>query len=152
MKNKRTHCSDSHEKIILKEMKHLFEDNNYYYSKPPGFWYQIDDDWERWCKDEDFHCGKFKHEIIINDCNILIIDTLEKFEKFVDEYSTTDLKCWKFNKLKVEKLINNYDGLEISHYFYEYRLNVHWYYSWDCASGVIWTPRNATVNYLCERL
>lgn len=23
-----------------------------------------------------------------------------------------------------------------------------WYYAWDCASGVIWRPRNATVTYL----
>ena len=43
-----------------------------------------------------------------------------------------------------------YDGVEISPYQWKRRLaiNFMWYYGWDCASGVIWRPKNTIVKYI----
>ena len=40
-----------------------------------------------------------------------------------------------------EKVAAKYDGLIITPYIWQRRMELNWYYTWDCASGCIWNVR-----------
>lgn len=116
-------------------------ENKYKYFKPNGLWVSDDDDysWKEWCKDNDFRVEKLKYktEIILKPCaNILIIDTLDKLDAFHNEYDGDNDRFGLAWPLVAER----YDGIIISPYRHERRLQYLWYYGWDCASGCIWNP------------
>lgn len=140
---------DSH---LTKIKDFTLQDNVYTNSsssdKPKGLWYQINNSWEDWCKYNmpqwlgESNRGAYKVNLEIDKTNVLVINTLEKFDSFRDIY------CSKhpYRPFDVESFINwervaqQYDGIEITHYLYERRLykNCEWYYGWDIASGCIW--------------
>lgn len=113
--------------------------------KPNGLWYQINGSWEEWCKYNmpqwlgPNSRGAYKVNFEIDKTNVLVIETLEEFDLFHNIY------CSPHPFLKSESFINwkkvseTYDGIEISDYFFERRLEEHcsWYYTWDVASGCI---------------
>lgn len=122
--------------------------------KPPGFWYEVDGDWRRWCEGEGFGSERLQHmhRVELNECKILFIDTLKKLDEFHRKFHmhrplTPDYSLITINWPTVAEL---YDGLEIAPYQWARRLthDFMWYYGWDCASGVIWRPKNATVFYV----
>jgi hypothetical protein len=139
----RTHCS--HFKVDSINLYPVEQIKNY---KPKGFWYEVDNDWQRWTDEEDFHCGEYVFKVELNDCNILLIDTLPKLDEFHSQFYIGDrLSLRGIDWAAVAK---KYDGVEIAPYQWERRLALDfmWYYGWDCASGVIWEPKNAKVEYI----
>ena len=135
---KRSHLShhpDLH--LGLSDVIHT-QGNRY---KPAGFWYQIDNSWKNWCEAEDFGTGDdYSNEYIfdIDLSKILIIDTPEKFIDFHNKYSITDKMLYGNKTINWKKVSNDYDGIEITHYLYQFRMEPQymWYYGWDVASGV----------------
>jgi hypothetical protein len=115
--------------------------------KPNGLWYGIGPSWIEWCLSETEWVHPFVHEVIVNENRILKIDNIEDFEKFESEYQTPNAFLEGFPiprssrlsfYINYPKLAEKYDGIEISPYLHEKRLDSVWYYGWDCASGCIW--------------
>ena len=143
----RTHLSKTAEPIVLKEVDATERGSGCY--KPKGFWYQVDGDWLRWCEAEDFGHGSHVHSLDLNDCTVLLIDTLRKLDNFHRRFSRIKRPGrYAIPEINWGKLSSLYDGLEIAPYRWERRLEFSWYYGWDCASGVIWRPKNAVLRYV----
>lgn len=120
--------------------------------KPRGFWYEVNGEWREWCGAENFGTGRYIHEVQLNDCNVLIIDTATKLDRFHNDFQIVQQLSPKFALIEIDwkRVSDNYDGVEIAPYQYQRRYKFMWYYGWDCASGVIWRPKNATVTYVGE--
>jgi len=130
--------------------------------KPIGIWYGIGDSWIDWCVSEGFGgIHQYIYEVVVNESRILTIDNMRDFEKFENEHH--DLADWRKELQKADNLIfqelmlctgrksyldsmnygnvaKSFDGIEITPYQWEKRLESMWYYGWDCASGCIWNP------------
>jgi hypothetical protein len=84
-------------------------------------------------------------ELDVNPSDIMVIQTLEDFNRFEDKYIyhyDADIKGYPYliESVDWKEVAKNHAGLEINPYFWEKRLNskTNWYYGWDMASGVIW--------------
>jgi hypothetical protein len=123
------------------------------FHKPAGFWYEVDGDWRRWCYDEGAFLDSLRHfhAVELNDCQVLLVNTLAKLDAFHARYGQ-DFGTGRFPDIRInwDAVTAEYDGLEIAPYQWQRRLERDWmwYYGWDCAAGVIWRPRHATVTYL----
>ena len=102
--------------------------------KPQGLWYGIGTSWLDWVRSEmpeweDDHVFK----IDVDKSKMLMIHTLEDLYSFNESFAGFDgLIFWKL-------VANEYSGIEISPYMQEARYDMMWYYSWDVASGCIWS-------------
>jgi hypothetical protein len=112
--------------------------------KPLGLWLSVEDDaeesWPAWCAANDFYLDALAHrtEIVLRaDAPIRRI--------------TTDAELWRFNaEFAAPRSINplamidwprvqaHYGGLLIAPYLWTARLDLLWYYGWDCASACLW--------------
>ena len=112
------------------------------YFKPIGFWVSVkgEDDWESWCKSEDFGGidNLYEHAVTLApDANILYLRSAKEIRKFTKDYQIKDTVL----NYPIWSLVAfYYDGIIIAPYIWECRLGLQtgWYYSWDCASGCIW--------------
>lgn len=107
--------------------------------KPRGLWYGVGDAWTEWCRSEmPQWIREHTYEITLRaDARVLRLQDELAILGFQDEYVSTD--GWGYPDWK--RLAKQYDGLEIAPYQWRLRLNLMWYYGWDCASGCIWNPR-----------
>jgi hypothetical protein len=149
----RTHCSTDAERIVLRAVDPK-NDKSAGAFKPAGFWYQLDGDWERWCRAEGYGEYTHLHKIDLADARVLQIQNVKQLDEFhrtfgrVAPWSATG----RMIEIQWDVVARSYDGVEIAPYQWERRLNLDfmWYYGWDCASGVIWNPRHATVKLIGE--
>lgn len=147
-------------------LEHFIENEQLSGYKPLGLWWGVGDSWMQWCMSEmkEWLCP-YIYEIVLNEENVLRIDTIKKFEKFEEKYATVPpwLKVdghdavmnLLYNNAKQQsesksrhnfsshyidyaKLSKEYGGIEIPNYFWEKRMSSMWYYGWDCASGCAW--------------
>lgn len=117
--------------------------------KPAGLWYSIDGDWERWCQDSDPNfLAPVGHDIVLADETILRLSSKREIQKFQREYGSRIGRL--LHIIDWQAVGQHYDGIEIAPYCWPARLEVLWYYSWDCASGCLWRPRGATITPLKE--
>lgn len=112
--------------------------------KPGGFWWSVGDDWQRWCEAEDFGIGEYAYRVILTpDAKILRLTTVDEILAFTERYAFDGFS--QFYKVIGWHLVqaDGYQGVEIAPYQWKLRLDrrTHWYYSWDCASGVAWDPK-----------
>lgn len=154
MSVERTHLATTSTQIALREVSVEAEKGKGCY-KPAGFWYEVDGDWRRWCEGEDFQREGFIHNVSLNDCNVLFIDSLRALDKFHAEYHHAERDITPtYRRMEIDwpRVAALYDGIEIAPYQWKRRMahDFMWYYGWDCASGVIWRPKNATVAYVGE--
>jgi hypothetical protein len=111
--------------------------------KPEGFWYSIDGDWERWCRENEFDgLHEFRYRVTLGRENLVALTSCEELDAFhrywfIDNEMVQD---WRL-------VAKEFDGIEIAPYLWERRLlqRTRWYYPWDCASGIIWRPRGVKV-------
>lgn len=114
-------------------------------NKPSGLWISVNDEWKKWCIEENFHIEELytQNEIKILDFSkIFISNTIEDIKSFKDKYSKLDSLIIFIDWQKVMK---DYDGI-IIHNFYDlkykddllYDEKFMWLYSWDIPSGCIW--------------
>jgi hypothetical protein len=120
--------------------------------KPQGFWYSVDEDWERWCRSEqpDWLEGHHTHYVFLGKERLVYIKDVLELDAFHKRYKanpfihiglSTEYIDWRL-------VAAEYDGIEIAPYLWERRLMGpphSWYYSWDCASGCVWRPRGIQV-------
>ena len=113
--------------------------------KPDGLWVSCegDDDWESWCREEDFRLDRLsiRTEIILKpDNNILWISDAAGIDDLTRQYHKPGVEQY-FLSLKMgwRDIAAQHQGLIISPYQWSCRLGeAGWYYGWDCASGCIW--------------
>lgn len=128
--------------------------------KPKGFWYSVDRDWERWCESEMPEWLKDTHlnNITLGAENMIFIRTLGELDAFHLKFGAPlsgRESYWGKRSYYLDwaAVAREYDGIEIAPYQWERRLDgpvSNWYYTWDCASGVVWRPKGIKVEYAGE--
>lgn len=113
--------------------------------KPYGFWVSCGEDWKRWCKSEEYGLNRLKYKYQVHlkkKDNLLRITTLEQLDDFSEKYGFDPFNnAYSYNPdIRWNLVYPKYQGVLIFPYFQDRRLHnaTHWYYGWDCASGVIW--------------
>lgn len=117
--------------------------------KPRGLWVSVEgeDDWESWCKDEQFGLEQLAvpHEVTLKPtANILHISDADAIFDLGREYGMSLPLPWigrdQVYRLDWPRLATHWQGLIISPYQWSCRLDdrCFWYYGWDCASGCLW--------------
>lgn len=116
--------------------------------KPRAFWVSVDDPdrdgyswgWADWCKAENFRLEdiKYRHRVVLSDPESLLwIASEAELLDFNEEYGQGQLDSFSSIILWTE-VAEKYSGIIIAPYQWEQRLELAWYYGWDCASGCIW--------------
>ena len=127
----------SYKKIIEIENK---TQSNAPAPKPNGFWVSCENSdlgWKEWCETNDFDGNwDYSYKVYLTQhANILLLENSQQIKDFSEKYSAGD---WIVDWKEVAKI---YDGIIIAPYQWSCRLNVSWYYTWDCASGCIWNAK-----------
>ena len=114
--------------------------------KPDGLWFSVEsgnnDGWLDWCKTEEFRLNQFSRAtevILVDDANVLWIKNRIELENFTSSYYIKTGS--RYSEIDWDKIKQKHDGIIIAPYLHSCRLNFMWYYSWDCAAGVIWRKR-----------
>lgn len=111
--------------------------------KPSGFWYGFGSEWIDWCRSEmpDW-VGKYIYGVDVGKSNVLQITTNLELMQFNRKYesrvSDTGYKLYEGESIDWQKVVSEYDGIEINPYQNEARNQYMWYYGWDIASGCVW--------------
>ena len=104
------------------------------YSKPLGFWLSdesSEDSWSAWCAAEEFPIGSHRTDFRADLSNVLHLSSDTDLMRFHDEYVVRIYPDW-------ERVGTEYKGILITPYAWNLRLELDWYYGWDCASGCFW--------------
>ncbi len=114
--------------------------------KPAGFWVSVDgdDDWPEWCASNDFLPKEplLRHRVTLaTNARVLHLSSHDEVVDLGRRYRSRDPILFpSYVIIDWAKLAADYDGLIIAPYQWGCRMEnaAHWYYGWDCASGVIW--------------
>lgn len=116
-----------------------------FYDKPRGLWYAVGSGWFHFVM-SDYPSGvkPYLYEIEINTKNLFIIKTAREMDEFTEVYGSPTFPDFggmgrKDEAIDWQLLARGYTGIEISPYIYSRRTELKWYYSWDAASGCIWS-------------
>ena len=133
-------------KIVLEHLYHHLSCQSEADRKPQGFWLSINESWKEFWENEANYCDspdwleilRYRHDISLDiDANILLVDTTSKMLLFNQNYG---INRRGYNMINWKNLMYDYQGIIITPYYTKFRLEINfdWYYTWDCASGVIW--------------
>ncbi len=149
----RTHLS----KLPIEQLAERSQQGNIGF-KPNGFWYSVDGDWEEWVEDNmpDWRKERIhEYEVALGTENILRLTNAADILSFGKQYKTSLVKEPVPSEIEEFlmvpdwiKVAEEYDGIEIAPYCWPLRLEVQWYYPWDCASGCLWRPKDTTLKLL----
>ena len=108
--------------------------------KPAGFWVSVDgdDDWPTWCERNEWTDTKkqFHYQVFLApESKILRLSSVQELEDFTAQYG---IHGEYHVKIDWKSVSQSYQGLIIAPYQWKCRLDLDWYYGWDCQSGVIW--------------
>lgn len=116
-------------------------------TKPRGLWLSVDDAWLDWCRGENFHLEHCEWAIPVSireGATVLGLATEEDLDAFTREYRRRPSRARppyvETNSLLIDwsAVARWFDGIVISPYQWGRRLELPWYYGWDCASGCVW--------------
>lgn len=119
-------------------------------AKPRGLWVSADgpQDWAEWCTAEQFRdvAAQYRHRVTLAPSHsVLHLATLDALLEFSEAYKVPD--PWHDDAPRVgvgtidwPRVAERHQGVVIAPYQWPARLNLLWYYPWDCASGCIWDP------------
>lgn len=115
------------------------------YFKPHGLWVSDEDEhgWKSWCQSEQWGEETLTHACDVSlkdDANILYIRTASELNEFTEQYKRVDSLDAELDITRIDwpRVMPEYDGIIITPYQWSMRLDLMWYYGWDCASGCIW--------------
>lgn len=127
------------------------------FGKPTGYWVSVqgEDDWPTWCRENEFMESSLAHAhevTLAPGHNILVLPTVEDMRGFHDRYSVEDAPTaelrklrsfsdeyvWKSRPIDWTAVTADHDGIIIAPYQWSLRMQLDWFYGWDCASGCIW--------------
>lgn len=110
------------------------------FAKPRGLWVSVDgeDDWQQWCQSEmpEWMNGVQRYRVhLAQPNNVLLLTDLWGFQ---DEYGRIVPDRFGSKYIDWPTVAKAYDGIIIAPYQWSCRMEMDWYYGWDCASGCIW--------------
>lgn len=110
--------------------------------KPRGLWVSVEgeDDWSAWCVGESFALESLAHcaEVTLSpEAEVEIIERVDQLDAFYRRFRVTDDPL-EIRAIDWGAVRDCMQGVIIAPYQWERRLDLMWYYVWDCASGVIW--------------
>lgn len=120
------------------------------FEKPRGLWVSACEDkdsegetwgWFDWCKSEKFRILALieRHKVTVHACHLLWLRSTEDMKTFQSNYG---VEYTYYGRPRVyidwEAVAKDHKGIVITPYQWEMRLDMDWYYGWDCASGCIW--------------
>ena len=126
-------------------------------SKPTGLWLSVvsedgGDSWSDYCKTTDTPLKCWRTELLLNDDTIRWVRTPAEIDELTIEYGYCRVPEAEMFKDMIdhtrsviywERLAVKYSGIVIAPHCPERRRQQDlWYYTWDCASGCVWS-RNA---------
>lgn len=117
---------------------------NTHFIKPGGLWISKDGEssWDHWCASEEFGIGDHKYELtLLKNNNLLHLCDYADLTNFTNQYKKADDPRFEgLGSMWIDwdRVKQGYQGLMIFPYCWEARLELMWYYGWDCASGCIW--------------
>jgi hypothetical protein len=117
--------------------------------KPRGLWVSVDgeDDWPSWCHREGFAEDRLVHRFrvtLADDADILHLDCDWDIHQFTRDYGvaladiTGRFGLRDSHWIDWPRIAQKWQGIIIAPYCWGSRLEIGWYYGWDCASGCIW--------------
>jgi hypothetical protein len=112
------------------------------YAKPKGLWVSVDgeQDWKEWCEAESFGIGSIRYRVhLVDEPRLLILPTPLDLDVFTERYGREHRWGQGFIDTYIDwpSVAEEYSGIIIAPYQWA-RLELNWYYPWDCASGCIW--------------
>lgn len=138
----------------FKPARQGFDPNGDRTDKPNGLWFSVGDDddgWRAWCEAESFSLGSLAHRteiVLTRSAKLLMIGDADGLDRFTERHGMP----WPFGGsidgyygrgygINWKAVADEWDAIAIAPYIGERRLHekTHWYYSWDCASGCIWS-------------
>ena len=149
--------------------------------KPNGLWFDIDEDWKRWCESTDFSLEKlrYRHTVTILDSSrILYLKTAKSIDAFTRKYGRNlsgHIKLLQGAKDidkfahdygrdlfgEIQKAFSNYimwgevagkyTGIIVSPYSRSRSQIYLWYWGWNCASGCVWDTSVIRLGKPCKR-
>lgn len=113
------------------------------FDKPAGFWISVagEDDWPEWCRSQEFALESLGcvHDVTLKaDARILHLKTPFDIIEFEAEYGRTFVRGSSLIGIHWERVATKHQGIIIAPYQWGCRMDVAFYYTWDCASGCIW--------------
>lgn len=143
----RTWMHYSAEPLTKKKLVHMPQmvQGGRWWSKPTGLWLTpVESDlcWKQWCRHNDYRPQNLvcANEVDVNMNNMLVLSTPAELYSFSDEYCIGKDDSWGSAGTSVNwsRVADRYDGIFISPYQWECRMDLGWYYTWDCDSGCVW--------------
>lgn len=115
-------------------------------AKPRGLWVSVEgngDGWREWCEAEDFRTDwTHAYDVTLTEgANILLLSTPYDLDDFTEDFERVrdDARPWRHGlHIDWRRVAEEYDGIIITPYQWRRRMELMWYYGWDCASGCIW--------------
>ncbi len=139
--------SDHLIKEKVTEMKHE-AGSNMYINKPDfGLWGSPVDcefGWKEWCESEDFHTDTLDQYFVFKVKDGAKIFTVRKNDDVSDYLLTPYLYTLEYmfppKYIDFNKIMKEYDGMELIHGDNYMDLHYGYFYSWDVDSIVVWNP------------
>ena len=128
----------SHYHSVPFELDHEYKYHQSTGPKPSGLWVSVDGeyDWREWCTVEGFNTEDLavQHRVILKpDANIWHLTEPEQLRRV----PTRDMHHVRWD-VPWPRIAEDFQGIIISPYQWSVRMELLWYYGWDCASGCIW--------------
>lgn len=129
--------------------------------KPHGFWFDVNRDWLRWCKSEGFREESLAHRHRIrlaDNAAILRLVGTDAIRRFTEEYTVPHPALihigdeasilGRYHRAVIDwpRIAESFQGIIITPYCWQARMDFMWYYGWDCASGCVWDPSILTID------
>ena len=125
--------------VLDRERKYVQEPR----AKPTGLWLSVvgQDDWASWCTGEEFRLDDLAQTTVVNlvpGANVKMLSTALDLDLLTSEFHFRMGAYDDSHSIDWPSVAAQFDGIIIAPYVWPRRLDLMWYYGWDCASGVIW--------------
>lgn len=122
---------------------------SYALAKPRGLWLTDNSayNWPAWCRENNFHLERLQvaTSFELDERCVLRMRNISELEWFTREYGVDVGQQFEGTTIDWHRVSMTYCGVVITPYLYVARLDLRWYYGWDCASGCVWDPDVLTV-------
>ncbi len=112
------------------------------FTKPKGLWLSDESDygWQRWCLAEDFGLDSLRHRknFDVDMTDVCLLSSSKDLLDFTKAYGRPDRFLNSRMRIPWREVAKHWKGIVITPYCWPLRLDLNWYYGWDCASGCIW--------------
>lgn len=113
------------------------------FGKPTGLWVSVEGeyDWRWWCTEEQWGTetlANTHHVTLAATANILQLTQPDDLVTFQRQYGARVRWDDREPAIDWQSVAAQHDGILIAPYQWVHRLNLSWYYGWDCASGCVW--------------